>query len=83
MASTTAEKKRARTYYKTHKKYREEKIAQVKAGQKANREEYNASKREYYAKNEAYKKYKRAYAKRYRQEEPIKSRAKKYRGKIK
>ena len=29
MASTTKEKKTARTYYKKHKKYREEKIAET------------------------------------------------------
>ena len=37
MASTTAEKKTARKYYKTHKKYREKKIAEVQAKQKNNR----------------------------------------------
>ena len=83
MASTTKEKKTARTYYKKHKKYREEKIAQTKANQRANKEEYNASKREYYAKNEKYREYKKKYAAKYRKEEPIKSRARKYRGKVK
>lgn len=80
MASTGAAKAKSRRYYKTHKKYREEKIEQAMNNQKANREEYNKSKREYYAKNEAYKKYKRAYAARYRKEEPEKSKARKYRG---
>lgn len=83
MASTTKQKKVSRTYYKTHKKYREEKIAKTKASQRANKEEYNASKREYYAKNEAYREYKKKYAAKYRKEEPIKSRAKKYRGRVK
>lgn len=83
MASTTKEKKQSRTYYKTHKKYREEKISQVKASQRANREEYNASKREYYAENPKYREYKKKYAAKYRKEEPIKSKARKYRGRVK
>ena len=83
MASTTKEKKTARTYYRKHKKYREEKIAETKAHQRANKEEYNASKREYYANNESYREYKKKYAAKYRREEPIKSRARKYRGRVK
>ena len=83
MASTTSEKKAARKYYKTHKKYREKKIAEVQAKQKSNKEEYNKKKREYYASNESYRKYKRNYAAAYRKAEPIKSKAKKLRGKIK
>lgn len=83
MASSTKEKKVARKYYKTHKNYREEKIANTQKAQKSNREEYNKSKREYYASNESYRKYKRNYAAAYRKAEPIKSKAKKLRGKIK
>ena len=83
MASTTSEKKAARKYYKTHKKYREKKISEVQAKQKSNKEEYNKKKREYYASNESYRKYKRNYAAAYRKAEPIKSKAKKLRGKIK
>lgn len=83
MASTTAEKKAARKYYKTHKKYREKKIAEVQAKQKSNKEEYNKKKREYYASNPDYREYKRKYAASYRKAEPVKSKAKRLRGKIK
>lgn len=81
MASTTKEKTAARKYYKEHKSYRKKKIEETSAKQKAHPAEYNKSKREYYAKNEEYRKYKREYAKKYRKEEPEKSKARKLRGK--
>ena len=71
---STTKKAYNRKYYKKHK---EEIIDNVQAKQKANRKEYNKEKREYYAENEDYRRYKRAYAKKYRKEEPIKSKARK------
>lgn len=83
MATTAKQDKASRRYYATHKAYRRKKIEQAKEQQQSNREEYNKTKREYYAKNPSYRKYKIAYAARYRKENPIKSRAKKYRARIK
>ena len=83
MATTARQDKASREYYAKHKAYRKKKIRQAQESQKSNREEYNKSKREYYAKNESYRKYKIAYASKYRKENPIKSRAKKYRGRVK
>ena len=83
MASTTKEKKASKEYYETHKKYRDEKIKKQVAKQKANKPKTNKEKREYYKDSEDYRKYKRAYAKRYRKEEPVKSKARKYRKALK
>ncbi len=75
MAKTTIkEKKYNKKYYQKHKK---EIIDDVQSRQKSNKPKYNKEKREYYADNENYRKYKRKYAKKYRKEEPIKSRARK------
>lgn len=83
MATTAKQDKASRQYYAKNKAYRRKKIEQATRNQQSNKEEYNKSKREYYAKNAAYRKYKIAYAARYRKENPIKSRAKKYRAKVK
>lgn len=78
-------KSSSKSYYQKNKKYREELIKKETAKHKANRPKYAKEQREYYADSEDYRKYKRAYAKKYRKEEPIKSRARKdrkaYRGK--
>ena len=78
--TTTSEKKYNKQYYEKHKK---KIIKDVQSKQKSNKKEYNKDKREYYAKNEDYRKYKRAYAKKYRKEEPIKSKARKDRKALK
>lgn len=83
MATTAKQDKASRRYYATHKAYRKKKIEQAQKSQQSNKEEYNKSKREYYKKNSSYRKYKIAYAARYRKENPIKSRAKKYRARVK
>ena len=83
MATSAKQDKAARKYYKENKQYRKKKIARTQASQKADREGYNKQKREYYATHPEYKKYKREYAKKYRKLEPMKSKARKYRGKIK
>ena len=83
MATTAKQDKKSREYYAKNKAYRKKKIEQATKQQQTNREEYNKTKREYYAKNASYRKYKIAYASRYRKENPIKSRAKKYRAKVK
>ena len=74
-----------KSYYQKNKKYREELIRKETAKHKANRPKYAKEQRDYYADNEDYRKYKKAYAKKYRKEEPIKSKAKKdrkaYKGK--
>lgn len=72
-----ATKKSTKSYYQRNKKYREKLIAENTAKHKANRPKYAKEQREYYADSEKYRKYKRAYAKRYRKEEPIKSKARK------
>ena len=83
MATTAKQDKASREYYAKNKAYRRKKIEQAQKNQKANKEEYNKTKREYYAKNPSYRRYKREYAARYRKENPVKSRAKKYRAKVK
>lgn len=83
MATTAKQDKASRQYYAKNKAYRKRKIEQAKQNQQSNREEYNKTKREYYAKNAGYRKYKIAYAAQYRKENPIKSRAKKYRSRVK
>ena len=83
MATTAKQDRRSREYYAKNKAYRRKKIEQVQKKQKSDKEEYNKSKREYYASNQSYRKYKIAYAARYRKENPIKSRAKKYRARVK
>ena len=77
MASTTKQKKASKKYYDSNKKYREDKIDKQIAKQKANKPKYAKKQREYYDENEDYRKYKRAYAKKYRKQEPIKSKARK------
>ena len=76
-------KKTTKSYYQKNKKYREELIEKTAAKHKANKEEYAKKQREYYANNESYRNYKKRYAAKYRKEEPIKSRARKYRGRVK
>ena len=83
MATSAKQDKASRQYYAKNRAYRKKKIEQTQAKQKSDKEEYNKSKREYYAKNPSYRKYKIAYAARYRKENPIKSRAKKYRARVK
>lgn len=78
--TTTKEKQYNKKYYQKHKK---EIIDDVQDRQKSNRPKYNKEKREYYADNEDYRKYKRRYAKKYRKEEPIKSKARKDRKALK
>jgi len=70
-------KQSGKSYYQKNKKYREELIRKETAKHKANKPKYAKEQREYYADSEDYRKYKKAYAKKYRKEEPIKSRAKK------
>jgi len=77
MASTSKEKKKAREYYKTHKKYREEKIKDSIDEQKKNPEEHAKYQRKYYHKNQDYRSYKIKYAKDYRKREKVKSKARK------
>ena len=83
MATSAKQDKASRQYYAKHRAYRKKKIEQTQAKQKTKKKKNNKSKREYYAKNPSYRKYKIAYAARYRKENPIKSRAKKYRAKVK
>ena len=77
MASTVKQEKASKKYYDTHKAYRDKKIAKQVAKQKANKPKYAKKSREYYHENGEYREYKREYAKKYRKEEPIKSRARK------
>lgn len=63
--STTKEKKYSRDYYKTHPKYRREKIQQRKDYYHDNQKEQNAYERKRYRTNQQYRKYKIAYAKAY------------------
>ena len=72
-----ATKKSTKSYYQRNKKYREKLIAEETTKHKANKPKYAKEQREYYADSEKYRKYKRAYAKKYRKEEPVKSRARK------
>lgn len=80
---TKTNSKSKKSYYQKHKKYREELIEKTTAKHKANKEKYAKEQREYYANNESYREYKKKYAAKYRREEPIKSRARKYRGRVK
>lgn len=77
MASTNKEKKKSREYYKTHKKYREEKIKDSSQKQKANPKKHAAYQREYYRENQEYRDYKIDYARSYRKREKVKSKARK------
>ena len=77
MKHNMATKTSTKSYYQRNKKYRDKLIAENTAKHKANRPKYAKEQREYYADSERYRKYKRAYAKKYRKEEPIKSRARK------
>ena len=77
MASTSKEKKKAKKYYETHKKYREEKIEDSVAKQKANPKEHAEYQRDYYHDNQKYRRYKIAYAREYRKKEKVKSKARK------
>lgn len=65
MASTKAEERYARNYYKKNNAYRKKKIADTSAEHKRNRTEHNKKAREYYHSNSSYRKYKIAYAKEY------------------
>lgn len=65
MASTKAEERYARKYYKENKSYRKKKIADTAQEHKRNRTEHNKKAREYYHSNTNYRKYKIAYAKAY------------------
>ncbi len=77
MASTQKEKKKSREYYKTHKKYREEKIEDSVKKQKANPKKHAAYQRKYYHSNSEYRDYKIDYARKYRKREKVKSKARK------
>ena len=77
MASTTKEKKQARQYYRTHKKYREEKIKDSTTEQKRNPKKHAEYQREYYHKNQSYRDWKIDYAREYRKKEKVKSKARK------
>jgi hypothetical protein len=77
MASTPKQERASKRYYEKNKKYREKKIENQIQKQKANKPETNKYHRDYYADNEDYRKYKRAYAKKYRKENPEKSKARK------
>lgn len=63
--STAKEKKYSRTYYKTHKEYREDKIKKRSRYAKNHKKEEAAYQREYYWKNPNYRTYKRKYARNY------------------
>lgn len=65
MASTKAEERYARNYYKKNNAYRKKKIADTSTEHKRNRTEHNKKAREYYHSNSSYRKYKIAYAKEY------------------
>lgn len=65
MASTKAEEKYARNYYKKNKSYRKKKILDTANEHKRNKTEHNKNAREYYHSNSKYRKYKIAYAKEY------------------
>ena len=77
MASTAKEKKKSREYYRTHKKYREEKIKDSVDEQKRNPDEHAEYQKKYYHKNQEYRAYKIDYARKYRKREKVKSRARK------
>lgn len=62
MASTTAEKKYAREYYRKNAKYRRQRIEDRKEYYHDNQNSQNAYAREYYRKNAKYRKYKIKYA---------------------
>ena len=66
MASSAKEKKIARDYYKSHAKYRREKIEDRKEYYHEHQKSQNAYAREYYRKNPSYRKYKIKYAVNYR-----------------
>lgn len=63
--ATTQEKKYSRNYYKTHPKYRKQKIEDRKTYYKEHQKEQNAYERKRYHSNPQYRKYKIAYAKNY------------------
>lgn len=63
--STTKEKNYSRKYYKTHPKYRREKIEYRKDYYHDHQKEQNAYERKRYRTNLQYRKYKIAYAKAY------------------
>ena len=65
MASTASEKRYSREYYKTHPKYRREKIKARKDYYHEHQDEQNAYARKYYRKNTSYRRYKIAYARAY------------------
>lgn len=65
MASTKAEEKYARNYYKTNKAYRKKKIKDTADKHKRNKDEHNKNAREYYHSNSKYRKSKINYAKEY------------------
>ena len=63
--ATAKERKYARTYYKTHAKYRRERIEYRKDYYHEHQKEQNAYERKRYRTNQKYKAYKIAYAKAY------------------
>ena len=77
MASTKAQEKASKKHYDTDSKYRKKKIDKETAKHKANKPKYAKEQKDYYHSSEEYRKYKRAYAKKYRKEEPVKSKARK------
>lgn len=79
MASTKKQETASKKYYDSHPSYRKKKIAKQVQKQKQDKKAHAKYQREYYKDNSDYREYKREYSKRYRREEPIKSKAKKYR----
>ena len=65
MASTTSEKRYSREYYKTHPRYRREKIKKRSEYYQNHKKEEAKYQRDYYHKKPSYRKYKVAYAKAY------------------
>ena len=63
--STTKEKKYSRTYYKTHRDYRERKIKQRSEYYHEHQKEQNAYERKRYRTNPSYRRYKIDYARAY------------------
>lgn len=83
MASTTKQEKASKKYYDNNKEYRQKKIKKQIEKQKRNKSKTVKYQKECYHTNETYKEYKKNYAKRYRKENPIKSKPRNERSKTK
>ena len=73
MASTKKEEEASKKYYRTHRKYREDKIKKSVAKQKANPKKHADYQKDYYHSNSKYRRYKIEYAEDYRKREKVKS----------